>query len=157
MWSHYACGHTGVCLAFDSNNAFFQEARKVTYQTQYPVLSFDWFSENLTNSLGVNGEEKKSAGHLELERALFLTKAAHWKYEAEWRIAKKFPHQLRNDENGTYFPFPEDSLVGVVIGANAPNSAAAHVRQWTDMGPLKPQLSRARVSRTQYALEFFEL
>ena len=63
--------------------AFFQEARKVIYQTDYPVLSFAWFSENMTDSLGVNGEEKKGAGHLELERALFLTKSAHWKYEAE--------------------------------------------------------------------------
>ena len=157
MWSHYACGHTGICLAFDTRNAFSQEARKVIYQTDYPVLSFAWFSEAMTDSLGVNGEEKKGAGHLELERALFLTKAAHWKYEAEWRIAKRFPHILRDDENGTYFPFPEESLVGVVLGGNAADSAVASVRQWIAAGPLKPQLSRARVSKTEYALEFFEL
>lgn len=157
MWSHYARGHAGVCLAFDTRQAFFQDARKVIYQAEYPVLSFNWFSENLTASLGVNGEEKKGAGHLALERALFRTKAAHWKYEAEWRIAKKFPQKLREDENGTYFPFPEESLVGIVIGANAADSAAASVRQWIDAGALKPQLSRAQVSKTEYALEFFEL
>ena len=92
-----------------------------------------------------------------MERALFLTKATHWKYEAEWRIAKKFPHTLRDDENGTYFPFPGESLVGVVIGANAADSAAARVRHLIDASPSKPKLSRARVSKTEYALEFFEL
>ena len=36
---------------------------------------------------------------------------------------------LKIDENGTYFPLKE-SLVGVVLGANAAESAVARVRQW---------------------------
>lgn len=72
---------------------FFQNARKVVYQTDYPDLSFSWFSENLIASTGVRGDTNKSTGGQELDR-LFLTKAEQWKYEAEWRISKKFLHPL---------------------------------------------------------------
>ena len=157
MWSHYALGHTGVCLAFDTANTFFSEASRVIYQSEYPAVDFAWLSEKVTDSLGVNGTEKRSAGHAAIDRALFLTKAAHWKYEAEWRIAKKFPRPLKDDENGMYFPFPQESLAGIVIGANATDSAVATVQKLIDSSSFKPQLLRAQVSKTKYALEFFEV
>jgi hypothetical protein len=153
MWSHYGNGHSGVCLAFDTGNVFFHEASRVIYQADYPAISFGWFSEKMTDALGVNGNEKKGAAQMAIDRSLFLTKAEHWKYEAEWRIAKKFPRPLEDHENGMFFPFPEDSLVGVVIGANATDAAVSTVRNWIVAGPCKPQLLRARVSKTKFALD----
>ncbi|MFZ2060641.1 MAG: DUF2971 domain-containing protein [Candidatus Binatus sp.] len=156
MWSHYGDRHTGVCLIFDTGNDFFHQARRVVYQRDYPVISFRWFSEKMTDALGVNGDAKKSAAQFAIDSALFLTKAEHWKYEAEWRIAQKFPRPLRNRENGIFFPFPAHSLVGVVIGANADEASVATVRNWIDAGPLRPQLLRARVSKTKFALDISE-
>lgn len=156
MWSHYAAGHSGVCIGFDTSDPFFQSARKVVYQKDYPDLSFDWFSKNLTASTGINGDGKKSAGHEQIDR-LFLTKAEQWKYEAEWRISRRFPRALNNDENGAYFSFPHQSVINVAVGANASTSDVATVRNWLDNSLCRPHLFRVRVSTTKFALEFDQL
>ncbi len=156
MWSHYGDRHTGVCLIFDTGNDFFHQARRVIYQRDYPVISFNWFSEKMTDALGVNGDARKGVAQFAIDSALFLTKAEHWKYEAEWRIAQKFPRLLKNRENGMFFPFPAESLVGVVIGANADDASVATVRNWIDAGSLRPQLLRAQVSKTKFALDISE-
>jgi hypothetical protein len=142
--------------SYDTANDFFQQARRVIYQRDYPVISFSWFSEKMTDALGVNGDARKSAAQFAIDSALFLTKAEHWKYEAEWRIAQKFQRPIKNPENGMFFPVPADSLVGVVIGANADEASVRTVRNWIDAGSLRPQLFRAQVSKTKFALDISE-
>ena len=70
LWSHYAAGHTGLCLKFltSNNTPFFGLAQKVEYMPNYPEV-------DLLNSSPV-----------EQFQAFLLTKAIDWKYEEEWRI-----------------------------------------------------------------------
>jgi len=45
----------------------------------------------------------------ELINGLMLTKANHWKYEAEWRI-------VRPKERTNHYYFPMESLTGIIVG-----------------------------------------
>lgn len=80
MWSHYADGHRGVCFVFDRSIPPFSDAKKVQYQTKYPI------------------SEGKSVD--EILRALCLTKSDQWSYEREWRILRGEPGYVQYDEGG---------------------------------------------------------
>ena len=75
MWSHYADGHKGLCLEFetiiDAMHAYsmlFGSAIEVTYSEERPILNI-----------------LKRGEPMEYQKAL-LTKSNHWNYEKEWRI-----------------------------------------------------------------------
>jgi hypothetical protein len=80
LWSHYANGHTGFCLEFDSLklNSCIDEKFiklniklflfKVNYDTNFPII----------NPCEVAMEE--------MYKMMFLTKSNDWSYEDEWRI-----------------------------------------------------------------------
>lgn len=69
MWSHYAAGHQGIAVGFDTEHEFFSGLRRVRYTTQRPDLR--------TEFPNVMGSE------------LFF-KSDQFMYEKEWRIAESF-------------------------------------------------------------------
>jgi hypothetical protein len=74
MWSHYADGHKGICLEFDTKYPPFNDVHKVLrviYQTIYPALNPVQFL-----ILG------------RVPATPLITKSTHWKYEKEWRLLK---------------------------------------------------------------------
>lgn len=92
MWVHYAQGHRGLVLGFDTSHQFFQmnRPRSVSYDPVPPTLD--------------------EAAEPDLE--LTFHKALEWKYEEEWRIVRTFsPSESRDVE------FPVDVLREVVLGA----------------------------------------
>ena len=68
MWGHYADGHKGFCLEFDTNYIPFNYAREVIYSPAYPPFNP---AQVILNGVPI---------------ALVTTKSKHWKYENEWRI-----------------------------------------------------------------------
>jgi hypothetical protein len=95
MWSHYANGHQGFCLEFDTTLPPFIETEKETsikvrYSNSYPPLS-------LTDILNRNLPP--------LPKNLLGTKSLHWCYEAEWRVLSF----IGNIE----YPYREVALTGV--------------------------------------------
>lgn len=94
MWSHYAAGHSGICLRFDVSAAieFFGIAQKVIYASEYPKVEL----------LSASPEDKV--------KALLMTKANEWSYENEWRI---FNHHSGPEKK----KFSEPALIGVIFGA----------------------------------------
>ncbi|MCS4155049.1 hypothetical protein GGQ03_002343 [Salinibacter ruber] len=72
QWSHYADGHKGICLEFDTDSSLFQEGEvfQVRYYRSVPLIEP---YEAMTSGEGV------------LE-PMVTTKADCWEYEREWRL-----------------------------------------------------------------------
>ena len=76
MWGHYANGHRGLCLEFDTSKEPFTHARPVTYSSTVPLFS----------------SIKVLEGNVDdIVEALILTKHSSWSYENEWRIPHNAP------------------------------------------------------------------
>lgn len=67
MWSHYADGHKGFCLEFNTKFEFFSKALPVNYSETLPVL--DPIDKTIHPLM-----------------VLATTKAIGWAYEKEWRV-----------------------------------------------------------------------
>lgn len=72
LWSHYADGHKGFCIEFDTSYFPFinlKKVHKVIYRDSYPYVHPKYVLE--TN---------------EFPFTSLITKSKKWKYEQEWRI-----------------------------------------------------------------------
>ena len=102
MWSHYADGHRGFCLEFDTAQLPFNKALEVSYVDAPPRL----------NPVDVLVEDPSDDKNDTLLRAFVLTKARCWSYEQEWRLMHKEPSKLYGYGNGP--------LAGIYFGAEMP-------------------------------------
>lgn len=117
MWSHYAAGHSGICLGIKvppMNNIWNGETLKVAYIKKQEVRSFSVDDE----------VEKRKA----LLRWCFI-KSKHWAYEKEVRIhfqhrktiqlfEKLLPNESLADEMMTFVPFAPEQLCEVYYGVS---------------------------------------
>ncbi len=103
MWSHYADGHRGFCLEFDTSLLPFTKAMEVRYSDSVPSI----------NPIDVLVEDDIDADDNELLRAFVLTKAQCWSYEREWRLMHMEPSKL--------FTYDYRALTGVYFGAAMPH------------------------------------
>lgn len=134
MWAHYSDSHRGVCLEFDSTNAFFQNAYKVTYLESYPVLDI--------------------GDHRELEELTYvLTKSEAWKYEGEYRLIS-----LESDSklSVSTLDIPTNSLKSVIVGYSADQKTWEGVRALIAESGRKIALKRAVPARDRYTVEIHE-
>lgn len=100
MWSHYASGHRGFCLEFDTSfKPFDANLFKVRYSNQYPKWK--------VASIATNAHE----GFSENDICHLLHKYETWKYEKEWRIFHREPNKL--------FGYDVKSLRAVYFGLSA--------------------------------------
>lgn len=73
MWSHYANGHKGMCLEFDTSYEPFNRAFNVNYSNEFPSVSI---VKLLMDSREISLTEETLKP--------LLTKYTAWKYEKEW-------------------------------------------------------------------------
>ncbi len=104
MWSHYADGHRGFCLEFDTSRLPFTEARQVCYSESVPSI----------NPVDVLVEDHSNAEDDELLWAFVLTKAQCWSYEREWR--------LMHAEASKLYGYGDHALTGVYFGTAMPDA-----------------------------------
>ena len=147
MWSHYAAKHTGVCLIFDTSSDFFAETFPVSYQTDYPSVNFLQLLREVEPEKGLN-----EAAQRRFTELFYLTKAAHWAHEREWRLIRF----SRGAESFGSHAFPSSILLGVVLGCQTGADTVDRVREWIAAGSCVPTIYRARVSTTRFALEVEE-
>jgi len=95
MWSHYADGHKGFCLEFDTNYDPFTKMFPVSYSENIPEIDANKIINNPDN-------------YLETIKANLLHKYIDWRYEKEWRVL----HQ----EKTTSFCYKTNALTGVYFG-----------------------------------------
>ncbi len=105
MWSHYAKGHTGVCLQFSKSNPVFATAQKIIYTEKLPYYRID--------------------GGPDEAQFMLLTKSDEWKYKSEYRIIALAGEALgeragllvtRKD----YLQIEKQWLVSVIAGCRSP-------------------------------------
>lgn len=102
LWSHYADGHRGFCLEFDTSRPPFNKALEVHYVDAPPVL----------NPIDILVRDHSDDESDELLRAFVLTKARCWSYEQEWRLMHAEPSKKYGYGNGP--------LRGIYLGAEMP-------------------------------------
>lgn len=69
MWAHYADGHRGFCLEFDTSFVPFNELYQVKYQDQIPTFNPIRLFRDVEEAMQI-----------------FTTKFTAWSYEKEWRL-----------------------------------------------------------------------
>ena len=115
LWSHYAGGHTGLCIHFRSDaNSLFGGSQAVVYEDLRPSIP-----------INVSSMPKEKVW----ERIL-LTKGRFWDYEEEFRWFR-FPDEdwtglpIRFD--GQFAEVPPTCLSGITVGARMPDADVVEV------------------------------
>jgi hypothetical protein len=96
MWSHYADGHRGFCLEFDTTYEPFSKARPVIYAKTFPTLDAEEVAEVFIRR------------NPEPQMKFLFTKSGCWEYEQEWRVLHR--------EGGTAYTFAAEALTGIYLG-----------------------------------------
>ncbi len=129
MWSHYADGHRGFCLEFDTRFTPFSTAKQVHYSELLPSLPSEDSSINLVESLA-------------------LTKSAKWCYEKEWRVFNK--------DGDVGYGFTPVALTGIYLGSAMPDT---HVEIISSVISDLPTINlyKMRRSLTEFKVDFEQL
>ena len=128
MWSHYANGHRGFCLEFDTE--YFPSSAKlikVIYGSSYPTLS----PEDLFKEPHKLGEP-------------LYTKSKDWENEEEWRLIMK-----KGDSSFEYNP---KALTGIYFGYWALKENIDKII--TLPAKSAPRLYQMQRSKTEFKLEY---
>jgi hypothetical protein len=150
MWSHYANGHKGLVIAFNSNHRFFTESVRIR-PVNYPPGDerFVWDSS-------LNPGDK---GYDAMADTFVLTKSRHWQYEGELRALLQLDgleRRLIGDGVLAYFlSFPPDLIEEVVIGYRASLATDDAIRQAMALhGISETKLLRAQPDPVKFDLQF---
>jgi len=131
MWSHYAEGHKGLCLEFDTNYPPFQDKEKlhrVIYNQRYPSVS----------PAAVIRDKY-------LPITPLITKSIGWKYEKEWRlIMEKGNNVLKYDPN---------ALAAIYFGCSMQDDLKKSVASMLFMSSV--QLFNMKRSSTEFKLDIW--
>ena len=101
MWSHYAEGHRGFVLQFDTKallENFKQPPQEVFYPPNKSFPSIKDFNE-------------KNCVHMFL-----ITKSSQWEYEEEWRILMHIEDKDNPEEKGKSYKFKNGLITGIILG-----------------------------------------
>lgn len=96
MWAHYADGHRGFCLEFDTALGPFEKVQPVTYCDHYPKIDV------VAAALGTKA----------MSLPILTTKSMDWSREKEWRVL----HEVGNIEYGIDLA----TLTGLYFGCAMP-------------------------------------
>ncbi len=108
MWAHYSDNNKGICLVFDKEiltKNIGGDASKVTY------------SKNISNA---NLIKRGNIGQILSDKIFYMDKLINWEYESEFRFVKRFNDRIPQNEIDRLKSFPENALVGVILGGDFP-------------------------------------
>jgi len=152
MWSHYANGHKGLAIGFNSDHRFFKEFARI-WRVNY--LSRD---ERFVWDSSLNpGDE----GYDEMAERFVLTKSHHWRYEGETRVLPQLAgleRRLISDGIPGYFcAFPPDLIEEVIIGYRASSVTDDVIRRAMVLhGISENKLLRAQPHPSKFELRFVQ-
>lgn len=146
MWSHYAASHTGFCIGFSRDNAYFSNAESVRYR-------------RLRSNL--NGVSVASLVPGSITRKVALEKAIDWAYEEEERLfsddvdAESFEVGVDNWGRKIILnSYPADSLSKIYVGLRASDSLVRDIVFALRNNDLDVELYRAKRSLDEFGLSF---
>lgn len=141
QWSHYAAGHSGICIGFGVDNDPIGGALAVEYRDEYPVAHFP-------------------VDHKQLLRTTILTKATTYSYEREYRLVSV---RMGNPTWHLGLAWEPDQrtahlnpkrIVGVTLGARMSENDQAEMIDFCRRYRPDIVLERARTSDDEFKLEF---
>jgi hypothetical protein len=116
MWSHYADGHRGFVLQFDTNallNNFKPDRpEQVIYPPKRSYPSLKEYNEN------------------NFTHMLLIAKSSQWTYEHEWRILKHVETEEELEEEGKLYPFEKGLITGIILGCKMTPQDKKKISQW---------------------------
>jgi hypothetical protein len=107
MWAHYAESHTGIVIGIDAKKAGFTDLSSNLIPAQFGSVVYvserpNWnFLTKTVSGLAIGSTHEFPPEHFEKLQRLFLTKAMHWAYEEEVRVAKCAPNHLKAGDQQT--------------------------------------------------------
>ena len=103
MWSHYANGHKGIVVGFNSDHRFFKESVRIR-PVDYPPGD-ERFVWDITLNRGDEGYDA-------MADTFALTKSHHWKYEGELRALLPLDglERQKDDARTLTFAFSQHAL-----------------------------------------------
>jgi hypothetical protein len=148
MWSHYADGHKGIALHFDSGVAPFDRVFEVQYSERYPEYPFPAFGSIASD---------------EAAQAMLYTKSARWDYEEEHRVIRvvaegteqqRVSREMGLQWDGQFATLSESAIVGVTLGTAMPGELARELT--AEIADRRPALEvwRAVTGANTYTLAF---
>ena len=129
MWSHYADGHKGVALVFDTSHSEFSLAYEVSYAPRRQPMEITTQDQSavLKNTL--------------------LTKRKTWAYEKEFRcIAPEVPEPNALHLDNQFLRFAPQLLVGIILGAKLSPGNEAEILSWSLQREVPLELSRVIIT-----------
>lgn len=134
MWSHYADGHNGIVLSFDTFMNYWdgEEFRKINYTNKRIGLP--------TSSMDAN----------EYIWGMLTQKSEDWSYEHEYRMIK-----FGMDQD--VIPFNPQALKAIRLGLNVSDEEKNQILQIRDQKYKDTVIYHARINSNEYKLDFKEL
>ena len=152
LWSHYGCGHRGLCIEFDANPKSFENV-KYRKKRQHldlklitaVVLGYDFIGEKADS----NNPKIMSS----ISKAL-LTKAKDWKYESEVRIvqsAKEYIPEFDQKTNEYKYYLSMNNITKVYVGCKVSKEQVEQLRS------KYPNLEIVQMKESDYKYELEEM
>ena len=135
-WSHYADGHKGFCLEFDTviDSILISNLRKVAYLAAFPSASI------------------YNVARDQILLSMMLTKSSQWLYEGEWRTVLRTDKQTQSG----VVTFTPDALTGIIFGCEMSKEDKLKVQWWIDRGPTNPKLFWAEKKGREFGLDIVD-
>jgi Protein of unknown function (DUF2971) len=140
MWSHYASGHTGFLLGFDSENEFFKHRQG---------------EPDDIGKLRIVTYNSKRVSDKDPEPDFFFTKNDEWTYEQEWRILRFLKDADQTPAESIHlFAIPPSAMREVIFGYFAPPDLIADL---VLAKQTNPDLSHVRFYRAKLSPNRFQM
>lgn len=170
MWSHYAKGHTGICIEYDLKRLK-NDPYKILNHI-YPVIYDNdiLIKRNIPNikrdhnilKLSIDNSDVYDGQELFDDIVpLFLIKSEEWSYECEWRIIYSMKQMYdENDETLYKGNIPFNCISGVYLGVKIHPEIRQNIieicqRLNTTKNPVK--VHQAKIGSNRSSVEFEEL
>ena len=144
MWAHYAAGHKGCCLKFNSPEWRTDHevlAYEVSYDEAYPCIdAWPCYYERLKPEAEQNPEI-----FFEFTKSLVLRKSPAWGYEKEWRLIRPEPG---------FVSFNPESLEQITFGVNVPNELIEEFRNILKQRTMKVAMCKADLEKGMFSLRY---
>lgn len=138
LWSHYADGHKGFCVEFDSTTIPLNLTHRIVYTEVYPEADFPLLND--------------------LQMLVFLlTKSYRWKYEQEFRsiIVKDDEYPFTHDNDSIFLR--GDEIKNVYLGNRMEDENKKDLINLIKKGPFNPGIWETRISDSEYSLKFKQI
>ena len=128
LWAYYSGNYTGVCLGFKTHSFLDNEEGEIE-KVKY-----------------VDGQQFfTSDEQMDLKEDLTI-KNECWSYEKEWRIIRKACFDVEKNITNSYFVFPPEDMVHILIGYKMPgnviNAIEKCIPETTQLWIVKPSTEK---------------